>query len=130
MTTLNRVAAIKTKAKRIKELEKLSYDPQFCKAVQELCLNLVGKNLPLNQECKGNLECYKQQIKCCSKGGVSSKTRRKHIIESAAYLPYLIPYSKRFLNRNKDRILKKTAKAKSPSVDDVTWTDDGPHANF
>lgn len=104
MKTLKLVAAINSKTKRKKELDSLSGDPNFTKAVRELCLNLVKKYLPLSQECKKKLVRSKRQIRCCAKEGVSDRTRRKQIREAASFLPHLVPFADSYLKSNRERI--------------------------
>lgn len=104
MKTLKQVSSQSNRAKRRKSLETFSADPNFIKAVRELCMNLVGKHLPLSEECKKKLVPCKRQIKCCAKEGVSSKSRRKQIVNAESFLPHLVPYASSFLRKNKKRI--------------------------
>lgn len=104
MKVLKIVSSISNKSKRREKLDHLSNDPNFTRAVRELCLNLVQKHLPLDEFCKKRLVRNKRQIKCCAKENVSQRTRRKQIVEAAEYLPYLVPYADSFLRSNIKRI--------------------------
>lgn len=101
MRVLKRVSKINDVTSRRKELEKLSHDPSFVKAVQELCLNLVDRQLPLSEDCKKHLSKCKRQIKCCAKEGASTNTRRRQIVNSAVFLPHSVPHAEKYLKKRK-----------------------------
>lgn len=107
MKTLKTVSNIRNKASRAQKLQILSEDPNFVKAVREICLNLVNKHLPLSDECKRSLIKCKSLIKCCAKSNISPSARKKQIINSASFLPQIVPYVDSFLkyHRKNQRIV-------------------------
>lgn len=129
MRALKAVAAVRSKEARKKQLGKLSGDPSFTKALRELCLNLVKRNLPLDEHCKKKIQNCKRQIKCCAKDGASIRTRKKQIIEAATYLPHLVPFADSYLksNRKKLKLISCKSTGSGEGIQQVTsngsWSD-------
>lgn len=98
---LKYIASVSNQTERESLLDILSSNPNFIRAVRELCLNLVARNLPLSKECKNKLKTSKRKILCCAKDGVSPQTRKKQIIQAASYLPHLVPHFVSYLAQQK-----------------------------
>jgi hypothetical protein len=61
------------------------------KAIKEIALNIVNKNIPLTNKDKKKLKKYKKDIYLLSKQKFKSKRKQKVLQQTGGFLPILIP---------------------------------------
>jgi len=88
---LNIIAKIKNAKTRKKILFDLDGDECFYKALREIALNTVNKNIKVPGPQRKKLQKYKKLIQTLSKPAKTRRTRKKLIIQSGGFLPLLIP---------------------------------------
>ena len=91
MTILKVIASLKNKKQREKILKEFNGDECLYKALREIAVNTVNRNIKLSSKQKRNLIKYKSVIKSLTKPYKSKSKRKKLIIQSGGFLPYLIP---------------------------------------
>lgn len=91
LSTLQLAAKIKNlKLRKAFLLDQFKHDPKIYKAIKEIAVNLVNKNVKLSSADKKKLRKYGKEIVHLATD--KAKTRRKqHITQSGGYLPIVIP---------------------------------------
>lgn len=83
--------AMSNKSSKKGALEYLANKKCIYKALREISMNVVNRQIPLNKKQISKLNPYTQTIKSL-KCGVKKKERRKQlVIQSGGFLPWLLP---------------------------------------
>ena len=88
--TLSKVSSMPNLNERKKRLAQLAHDPLFVNSIIEVCKNVVKRRVEFSPDCKRKLARKKHLIRCCSR----RKPKRKDIVQSATFIPHLIPIVK------------------------------------
>ncbi len=84
------IAAIKDPRMRKKVLSDASSSTALYKALQELAINLVNRNIPLTQSQKTRLRKKKSVIMGLTRSPKSLKRRKQLVVQTGGFLPLLL----------------------------------------
>ena len=88
LPVLEFVASIRRKALRTAILKELSKYKAVYKAIKELALNTINKNIPLKKKDKVKLRKSATTLQSFKK---KKNNKRTLVIQSGGFLPYLVP---------------------------------------
>lgn len=91
LNVLQFIATIKNKKLRSGVLKEYAGFKDFYDALQEIAVNTVDKNVPLSRIQKRKLRPHKRFIMNLTKRNRSRASRKRNIVQSGGFLPYLIP---------------------------------------
>ena len=88
---LKLVMNIKDQNKRSIVLNFLSHKNCIYLALREIAMNIVKQNIPLTKRQTNRLSPYAKVIKSLSTGVKNKRIKRKLVVQSGGFLPWLIP---------------------------------------
>ena len=88
---LKLVMKINDKKNRLIVLNFLSHKKCIYMALREIAMNIIKQNIPLTKRQTTRLSPYAKVIKSLSDGAKSKRAKRKLVIQSGGFLPWLIP---------------------------------------
>ena len=88
---LKLVMKINDKRKRLIVLSYLAHKKCIYMALREIAMNIIKQNIPLTKSQTNRLSPYAKVIKSLSDGAKSKRAKRKLVVQSGGFLPWLIP---------------------------------------
>lgn len=85
------ISKVKNLSLRKKLLKDISCDEKVFAALQEIALNTVHSNVPLETPVKKKLRKYKKDILKLTKKVKSKRKQKSLVVQSGGFLPFLIP---------------------------------------
>lgn len=85
------VSNVKSVKLRKKLLKEISCDENVFKALQEIVINTINQNVPLDNKTKKKLRKYKKEFQAFTKVVKSKQKKKKLIQQSGGFLPAIIP---------------------------------------